>query len=127
ELGLATVVMLCLFWPVSASAARSSQKPELKKTDPALLFKDGQDALARGDLDAAVTDFEDVLKIDPRSGAAYANLGVIAMRRKNWDRALAQLHQAQKLAPQMTGIRLNIGLVEYRRANYVEAIPPLES
>ena len=126
ELGLATVVVLSLFWPVPGLAARS-QDPELKKTNPALLFKEGQDALAKGDLDAASSDFAAVLNLDPRSGAAHANLGVIAMRRKNWDQALAELHEAQKLAPQMTGIRLNIGLVEYRRADYVEAIPPLES
>jgi tetratricopeptide (TPR) repeat protein len=126
ELGLTTVVMLSLFWPVSDLAA-PSQDPELKKTNPALLFKDGQDALAKGDLDTASSDFEEVLKLDPGSGAAHANLGVIAMRRKNWEQALAELHKAQKLAPQMTGIGLNIGLVEYRRANYVEAILPLES
>jgi tetratricopeptide (TPR) repeat protein len=126
EPGLATVVIFSLFWPVPGLAA-PAQEPELKKTNPALLFKDGQEALAKGDLDAASKGFEEVLKLDPRSGAAHANLGVIAMRRKNWEQALAELHQAQKLAPQMTGIRLNIGLVEYRRANYVEAIPPLES
>ena len=45
----------------------------------------------------------------PGAGAAYANLGVIAMRRKDWDHALALLRKAEKLAPKMAGIRLNIG------------------
>ena len=124
--GLVGVIVFSLFVPVLASAV-PSQDRKVAKPSPALLFEEAQEALAKGDLDTAATDFKDVLKLDPRSGAAHANLGVIAMRRKNWDQALAELHEAQKLAPQMTGVRLNIGLVEYRRANYVEAIPPLES
>src|SRR5215470_3594264 len=51
-------------------------------------FDAGQSALATGNLDAAERDFQKVLSADPRSGAAYANLGVVAMRRKQWDKAL---------------------------------------
>ena len=124
--GLVGVIVLSLFVPVLGSAI-PLQDPKVTKADPELFFKRGQEALAKGDLNTAAMEFEGVLKLDPRSGAAHANLGVIAMRRKNWDQALAELHQAEKLAPQMTGARLNIGLVEYRRANYVDAIPPLEN
>src|ERR1700682_266915 len=81
------------------------------------LFQDGQRALQSGDLDTAQQAFRQVLKADPRSGAAYANLGVIAMRRKDWDTARADLDKAEKLSPRLPGIRLNIGLVEFRRAN----------
>ena len=59
--------------------------------------------------------------------AAYANLGVIAMRRKQWDRALELLQKAEKLDPKMAGVRLNIGLVKYRRGDYPGAIEPLAS
>jgi len=55
-----------------------------------------------------------------RSGAAYANLGVIAMRRKEWDHALSLLQRAEKLEPKMAGIRLDIGLVKYRRGTTPE-------
>src|SRR6266568_1665189 len=66
-------------------------------------------------------------RVDPRAGAAYSNLGVIAMRRKQWGHAIALLQKAEKLEPKMAGIRLNIGLVEYRRGNYGAAIAPLAS
>jgi tetratricopeptide (TPR) repeat protein len=94
---------------------------------PAAIFRSGEEALARGALDEAETDFRRVLTLDPRSGAAHANLGVVAMRRKNWESALVELHKAEALAPKLSGVRLNIGLVEYRRANYPAAIPPLQS
>jgi tetratricopeptide (TPR) repeat protein len=90
-------------------------------------FAKGQAALQTGDLDAAEDAFRKVIAADPRAGAAYSNLGVIAMRRKDWVRAMAMLHKAEKLAPMEAGIRLNIGLVEYRRGNYAAAITPLSS
>ena len=49
--------------------------------NPAKLFAEGQSALRSGDLDSAEKSFEAVLKLDPKAGAAYTNLGVIAMRR----------------------------------------------
>ena len=90
-------------------------------------FAKGQAALESGNLSEAEKAFRQVIALDPGAGAAYSNLGVVAMRRKEWDRAIAFLRQAEKLKPRMSGIRLNIGLVEYRRGNYAAAIAPLAS
>src|SRR5690348_11012273 len=57
-------------------------------SNPQAWFGKGQAALQAGDLDAAEAAFRKVIAGDPRSGAAYSNLGVIAMRRKEWDRAI---------------------------------------
>lgn len=98
-----------------------------KSTDPALLFQHGQDALSRGRLDEAERDFRAVLQVDPQSGGAYANLGVVYMRRKQWDKALEMLEKAERLMPQVAGIRLNIGLAYYRQNEFLKAIPSFES
>ena len=95
--------------------------------DPKLWFQKGQRALQEGNLSEAEMAFRQVLLLDPKAGAAYANLGVIEMRRKNWDESLKNLKKAQTLSPNIPGIRLNIGLAEFRRGNYREAIPVLES
>jgi Flp pilus assembly protein TadD len=95
--------------------------------DPQAAFAQGQAALQSGDLATAEAAFLRVLSVDPQSGAAYANLGVIAMRHKEWDHALTLLQKAEKLEPKMSGIRLNIGLVKYRRGDYAGAIAPLAS
>src|SRR5258705_6431685 len=96
-------------------------------SDAKAWFAKGQAALQSGDLDSAEQAFRKVLAADPTAGAAYANLGVIAMRRKNWDEALQNLNKAEKLAPRIAGVRLNMALVEFRRGNYAEAIAPLQS
>src|SRR5438128_9621231 len=112
---------------VRCPASVAEQSATAEHADLAKIFQRGQMALQQGDLEAAETDFRKVLQSDPRSAAAYVNLGVIEMRRKNWDRALAELRHAEKLAPKMPGIRLNIGLAEYKRGNYPDAIEPLSA
>jgi tetratricopeptide (TPR) repeat protein len=101
--------------------------PESSHTNLLVIFAEGEAALRSGDLPLAEKKFRSVLALDPQSGSAYANLGVIAMRRKQWDHALALLQKAHKLEPQLSGIELNIGLVQFRRANYATAIEPLSS
>src|SRR5712675_1358839 len=106
----------------SVSQARSARTTSSGIADLQKTFGEGEAALQRGELDTAEAAFRKVLAADPRAGAAYANLGVIAMRRKQWDQALAMLQRAERLEPGMTGIRLNIGLVKYRTGDYVGAI-----
>ena len=117
-------------WPPAAPghpSLASSERQTRIADDPQTWFQRGQSALQNGDLQSAEDAFRKVLAADPKAGAAYANLGVIAMRRKQWEEALKYLKKAQSLSPKMAGIRLNIGLVEFRRENYARAIPPLQS
>jgi len=111
----------------SVSQSRSARTSSSGIADLQETFGEGEAALQRGELETAEAAFRKVLAADPRSGAAYANLGVIAMRRKQWDQALAMLQRAERLEPGMTGIRLNIGLVKYRTGDYLGAIEPFAS
>lgn len=104
-------------------ASSQKHRSPAPSTDPAAAFAVGQTALQNGDLDKAEHAFRSVLAVDPRSGGAYANLGVIAMRREQWDKALRLLLKASQLEPKVSGIRLNIGLVYYRQGDYGAAVP----
>ena len=119
-------------WPAAGGRgafqqSESTQSGAAARSNPEAWFARGQTALQNGDLDAAEAAFRKVVALDPRSAAAYSNLGVIAMRRKEWDSALNLLQKAARLAPKVSGIRLNIGLVKFRRGDYGEAIPALSS
>jgi len=111
--------------PPQASSGAASGQPV--NVGPALLFQRGQAALNAGRLDEAERAFRQVLAVDPQSGGAYANLGVVYMRRKQWTTALNMLRKAERLLPEVAGIRLNIGLAYYRQSEYLKAIPSLES
>jgi tetratricopeptide (TPR) repeat protein len=109
----------------SAGSAKSGAVPSAK--DPQKVFEAGESALRAGKLDDAERAFRQVLAIDPASGGAYANLGVIHMRRKRWGPALNDLHKAENLLPNVAGIRLNVGLVYFRQSDFGSAIKPFES
>jgi tetratricopeptide (TPR) repeat protein len=112
---------------IRRGSAVQTPAAEGKTADPAQLFQRGQGALNAGKLEEAERDFRGVLEVDPRSGAAYANLGVVYMRRKQWSQALEMLHQAERRLPQVSGIRLNIGLAYYRQNEFLKATTPFES
>ena len=95
--------------------------------DPARFFLAGQTALNENRLEEAERDFRQVIALDPKAGAAFANLGVVYMRQKQWTKALEMLGKAQRLMPQVPGIRLNIGLTFYRQNQFLKAIPLFES
>jgi tetratricopeptide (TPR) repeat protein len=109
------------------SGPANNASVDARAADPAKLFQRGQDALTRGQLDEAERSFRGVLRADPQSGAAYANLGVVYMRRRQWAKALESLQKAQELLPQVPGVRLNVGLAYYRQNEFLQAIPAFES
>jgi cytochrome c-type biogenesis protein CcmH/NrfG len=120
-------VVLLLAGVAMAMPPRQAAPGNLRAADPGKFFQLGQDALAHGQLDDAERDFRKVLELDPKSGAAYANLGVVYMRRKQWTKALDALQKAEHRMPAVAGIRLNIGLAYYRQNEFLQAIPPFES
>ena len=85
------------------------------------IFEGGETALARGDLRAAELAFQSVLRIEPNSVPALANLGVVYMRQRLWMRALQQFQMAEHLAPHNAGLELNIGLAQFRQGDYAAA------
>lgn len=91
----------------------------------AAVFSQGQRALQNNDLQRAEEIFRQVAQCDPRSAAAYVNLGVVMMRRKQWNQALDYLNRAEALSPSMPGVHLDKGLVYFRQGNYKSAIPEL--
>lgn len=126
-----TGIAVCLFFAYSALAAGALAAQGVSTvnpvTDPAALFRAGQDALTANRLSDAERDFREVIAANPQVGGAYANLGVVYMRRKQWANALKMLGKAEGLMPEAAGVRLNIGLVYFRQNEFLKAIPPLES
>jgi tetratricopeptide (TPR) repeat protein len=118
---------LSLLWflhstPLSALDSQVNVGQASAAANPAALFRQGKEAMQAGQLAAAEEDFRKVIALDPKSGAAHINLGVVYMRDRRWDEALAELHKAEVLSPQEPGIQLNIGLAYYRKNDFSSAI-----
>ena len=102
----------------------SEQNPVASTSNPATIFREGKEAMQSGKLSLAEEDFRRVIALDPKSSAAYVNLGVVYMREKRWDDALVELNKAESLSPDEPGVRLNIGLAYYRKNEFAAATEP---
>jgi tetratricopeptide (TPR) repeat protein len=133
--GVCLPLLLCLTQAgrtAAATTARSAAQGSAvgeagAANNPADVFRQGKEALQKRQLELAERCFLRVIALDPKSSAAYVNLGVTYMRQKRWDDALAQLRKAETLSPGQPGISLNIGLAYYRKNDFTAAIAPFSA
>jgi tetratricopeptide (TPR) repeat protein len=111
------LLIACTSGPTLASQIASNQESTQE------IFQRGQRELAAGRYAEAETAFLTVLKREPISPAAHANLGVVYLRMGRLDAAISSLEEAARLAPRVAGIHLNLGLAYLDLDKYKEAIP----
>lgn len=85
----------------SLAACKSLVNPGAKgaRGQAAAQLADGLSLAWQGNIDRAITAFDQAIAIDPKSSLAYLNRGLALRRLGEEDRALADLDRAVKLAP----------------------------
>ena len=104
---------------LSAGVLFAAQDPPDKTAEQ--LLQDAQQKLLAGAWEAAEKGFREVLRRDPASVPAHANLGVVYMRTRRYREALDAFTQASRLAPEVAGIHLNLGLASLQLAEFKHA------
>jgi Flp pilus assembly protein TadD len=64
----------------------------------------------QGDLDGALAEFREAIRLDPKPALPHLNLGCALADRGDWDGALAELREAARLEPKSTLPHLNLGI-----------------
>ena len=90
-------------------------------------FKQGNEALRKGNATDAVHDFHEYLRLHPGSAEGYFNLGLALQSANQLDEALAALHKAASLQPGLHGVRLFAGIVNYKLNHFSAAQDDLVS
>ncbi len=85
-------------------------------------FADALDLLEKGDNQAAITAFRDLLKRKPQHALAHFNLGLLLERTGDQDAALAAYKDAVELDSKMASAWNNMGVIFDVRGEYQEAI-----
>ncbi len=116
-----TPALIAIFLTLFILQAAAQQPPV---ADPKPIFERAQLALRNKDYPAAERGFQEVLRLDPRSAAAYTNLGVVYMRMEKYDSAIRALLEAKKLKPNLPGIDLNLGLAYYSKEEFPKPLRP---
>ncbi|MEK6302947.1 MAG: FG-GAP-like repeat-containing protein [Acidobacteriota bacterium] len=116
---------------ISAIACRGGQKESGKPSneyiasvydETARAFYVGVAALQVGDDARAADRLSRVTELVPQEPAAWANLGLLAVRRREFDLASERLARALSLAPENTDVNLFLGLLEINRERSSDAI-----
>jgi tetratricopeptide (TPR) repeat protein len=110
-------VFLLLMMPIGGVAqANSPSAAEIRA-----YMDQAQRDLRDNQPDAAIKAYQAVLRLDPNSVDARADLGVVAMSTGNWSAASEQLDAALKIQPSNSQVQALLGLCDIRLGRTEEA------
>ena len=89
-------------------------------------IKEGRLRMIRGDLDGALAEFNEVLRVSPYLGEAYLQRATVYQSQGRTDEALADLDQALRCDPQLAGAYLMRGRLLSGRGSFDAADADLD-
>jgi tetratricopeptide (TPR) repeat protein len=113
-----SVVLFVLLFPAFAAA----QQPDADR-----LFGSAIEAQQRGDLPAAIEDYQKLLKLRPKMVEARVNLGAALAQTGRFDEAIAQYNLALPDLSDKTAVEMNIGLAYYKKGDLADASREFQS
>lgn len=113
-----------LFWFLVSIqlTAQTSNWPEIQQ-----IYKHGVEALQSGQDSVAEKDFREILRLDPKSASAHANLGIINFHHNDFAQASKEFRAALDLQPSLWNAAAYLGMSQFSLGNNDEAKPLLES
>ena len=93
---------------------------------PQQLVQDAEQKQQSGDLEGAVPEYRQFLKLHPEVAAIHSNLGAALAGLGRYEEALPEYKTALKLSPKLVGPRLNLALVYYKMGKLDVAATELE-
>ncbi len=91
------------------------------------LYDQARSAQSRNDMPAAIAKYQEILKIAPKLGPAYNNLGSLYFRQREFSKAADILEQGLKVDPSMSSASALLGISLYETGDYPHARPHLET
>jgi len=91
------------------------------------LYAAAKESEARGDVADAVAKYESILKLAPRLGAAYNNLGALYLGHGQYQKAAETLERGLSIDPKMQTALALLGIARYEMGDYPAARKRLEA
>ena len=88
-------------------------------------FKRGNDKFAQGDLDGAIADFTEAIRLKPKYALAYNNRGYAKCLKEDFDGAIVDLNEAIRLNPKYAQAYYNRGYAKDEKGDFDGAIADL--
>jgi tetratricopeptide (TPR) repeat protein len=110
------LLLLCLRLGVAQSSAAIDE-----------LYNQARAAQSHNDLDTAIAKYREILRIAPKLGAAYNNLGALYFRQREFGKAVEILEQGLKIDPSLASASALLGISLYETGDYARARKHLET
>jgi tetratricopeptide (TPR) repeat protein len=93
---------------------------------PQQLIQDAMQKQQAGDLEGAIPEYREFLKLHPEATAIHTNLGAALAGLGRFEEALPEYKIALKQSPKLVGARLNLALAYYKMGKIDDATAQLE-
>jgi len=113
------------FAPSRRAWLKGRDRPNQRLSDAHLLRGDIMVSILL--MERALCEYEEAIRIDPKSAAAYYQEGTIYFRRGDLDRSLASLERALEADPGYEGANLAVGIIKVRKKEYGQACRAFEA
>jgi tetratricopeptide (TPR) repeat protein len=110
---------------LSLAPIAQAQTPQTQPS-PQELVQDAIEKQRSGDLQGAVTEYREFLKMHPEATVIHSNLGAALVGLGRFEEAIPEYKIALKQSPGMESARLNLGLVYYKMGQIAEAASQFE-
>lgn len=105
-----------------AQSGSSGDDPHVQE-----LYGQAKSAQSKGDIATAIARYEEILRIAPRLGPAYNNLGALYFRQREYRKAADVLEAGLKISPAMPSASALLGISLFEMGEYGKARPRLEA
>jgi len=90
------------------------------------LYRDATSAYDRGDVEQAISLYQQFIKLQPDSVAARTDLGVALVHEGRYSEGIAEYHEALKRDPGNLAVKLNLALAWYKSGEFEKAASELQ-
>jgi len=119
-------LILMLLWATGANLQGALGSSSPQEDEAAAHFLAGQKAMQASEIQRAIQEFKQTLRLMPNLAEAHANLGLAYYLEGQYLAAIPELEKAHQLKPQMVAADLFLGLTYQKSGSPAKAIPPLE-
>jgi tetratricopeptide (TPR) repeat protein len=117
----AVLLLFTLLWIAASAHPAQQSKPATPPPDPAAQRSDAQALYRKGSFDQAIARFNEVLKVDPASGDAYAGIIRCYLKQDKIAEADDILGKALQSIPGHPDLRVAEGELLFRQGQILEA------
>jgi tetratricopeptide (TPR) repeat protein len=116
------LLFVLILAPILSAAAQAPMSPQEQQQ----LVQDAMQKQQAGDLEGAVREYKEFLKLHPEATPIHSNLGAALAGLGQFQEAIPEYKIALKQSPKLAGARLNLALAYYKTGKIDDAVTQLE-